>query len=342
MHERGRRRFDPIDRTPVGVEQDRAATREVRAGFGGAHKRLARCCGQWFGHVVGLGLEALALEGPAGSGALRVAGGHRDVRAARPHELGLEVAEIAGRHVSPADAGQRSEQPAQIAGGPEVLTADVHRRAAAAAVEMEDRRELRLRVGRPTKPGGERLGGLRPWPRDDESGDRPRHRVNAEREARHHAEVPATAAAERPVKIRIAARARGAQPSIGGHDLRAQEVVRGQAELPAGETHPAADGVTGDADRRTRSGGDRQPVGGERRVHVDQLRPRADRRRALGDVDGDAAHVAQVEHHAARQGRIPGVAMAAGPRPQGHRVRDPPIHRGHDVRCVERARHEVR
>ena len=207
---------------------------------------------------------------------------------------------------------------------------------------MEDRGDRRRRMRSPGLPGGEHLGGLRPRPAHREARDGPRDRVDAKREFRHDAEVPAATAAERPVEVGIALSARCPQPAVRGHDLGAQEVVGGQAELAAGETHAAAHRVAGDAHRRARAGGDRHPASRQRRVHVDQLRAGADRRRAVVRVDADTAQVAKVDDHPARQGRVAGVAVASRASPQRDAVCDAPAHGRADVGGVDGTRHEVR
>ena len=87
----------------------------------------------------------------------------------------------------------------------------------------------------------------------------------------------------------MAMRVSGPQLTICRHDLGTQHVVRGQAEPATRQAHPAAERMAGDTDRRARAGGNRQPVRRQRRVDVDQLRPGADRRRAVMHVDSDRA-----------------------------------------------------
>src|SRR5205085_2136191 len=105
---------------------------------------------------------------------------------------------------------------------------------------MEDRSHLRARMWCPGLPGRERVGGPRPRPPDDECGDQPGYRVHPKRQARDHTEVPATAAAERPVQARIAVSACSPEVSVSGHELSAEEIVCGETELASGEAHAAA------------------------------------------------------------------------------------------------------
>ena len=190
MDERGRVRRDAVDRTAVGVEHDRARSRE--AGSGSRRLAPAPAGRQW---VTALRRSptwpqsSLAAASPR-SRALGVARGQGGVETPRPPELRVQIAGFADRHARAVDCCQRREQPAEIAGGPEVLAAHVHRCDARLAFEMEDRRQLRTRVRSPALPGGERIGGLRPRPRHEEPSDGPRHRVHAKSEARTTPKLP--------------------------------------------------------------------------------------------------------------------------------------------------------
>jgi hypothetical protein len=135
--------------------------------------------------------------------------------------------------------------------------------------------------------------------------------MDAEREAGHHAEVSAPAAAQGPVQIRVLVRADSKQAAVGRDDSGTDEVVGGEPELASGQAHAATQGVAGDADRRARAGRDRDARAASAAYRVDQLGPAADGRGAGVRVDGDAAEVAEVEHHPARQRGVAGVAVAA-------------------------------
>ena len=166
--------------------------------------------------------------------------------------------------------------------------------------------------------------------------------MRAEGEAGHHTEVSASATPQGPVEIRVGVTVRGAQLAVRGDDLRAQHIVRGETEVTAGEAHPAAERMPGDPHRRARPGGDRQPAGRERGVHVDQLRAGAHRRRAVVHVDADPAHIAQIEHQATGQRRVAGVAVPAGPSPQRHAIGHAPADRRPHVGRVDGASHPRR
>ncbi len=93
--------------------------------------------------------------------------------------------------------------------------------------------------------------------------------------------------------------------------------------MAAGEAHPATERVPADADRRARPGRDRRAVRRQGGVDVDQLRAGADRRGSVRAVDADLVEVAQVEHDAALQRRVPRIAVTSRPRANRHAAARP-------------------
>src|SRR5437764_1031937 len=76
----------------------------------------------------------------------------------------------------------------------------------------------------------------------------PGHGVDAEGERGDDPEVSASAAAKRPEEVRIVRFVTVAQPAVGGHHLRRQQVVGGQPELPPEHADSAAQGEARDPD----------------------------------------------------------------------------------------------
>lgn len=118
----------------------------------------------------------------------------------------------------------------------------------------------------------------------------------------------AAAPADGPEQIGVLV-GRGPQdPAIGGDDFRGDQVVDAQAVVPGQPAHAAAQDESPDAGVTDQPGGDGQPVGLGRRVHVSQQRAAADRGPLRGGVDRDRVHEAEVDHQAVvadgRAGRV--------------------------------------
>ena len=186
---------------------------------------------------------------------------------------------------------------------------------------MEDRSCAVSRVRRPRLPGGDRLVRRRPRPRDVEVGSAAGERVDRESELGDDPEVAAAPALQRPQQVRVGCRVDRLERTVGGHDLRADEVVCGQAELSPRESKAATERHAGDAHRRARPGRECGPGPGERGGDIDQLCAGADRGGARAGVDRDRVELSQVEDDPARQRRVTGVTVTTGSRPHRDAMR---------------------
>ena len=170
---------------------------------------------------------------------------------------------------------------------------------------------------RPLHPGGQHLGRRRPGPVQAELGDG-RRREGPEGQRGDDAEVapsppwlahrrslsvPASAVTRRPSAVTIWTAVRLSQVNPWS---------RSTTPTPPPRVRPAM------PDRRARARRDRHTLPVERAVHVDQPGAGADRRaRARGR---DLAESGHVDHEAARDGRVPRVAVATAAGRQGQAV----------------------
>src|SRR6185369_9000712 len=83
-------------------------------------------------------------------------------------------------------------------------------------------------------------------------------RVEAELKGRDDAEI-AAATSDRPEEIRVRGIGSVNEPTIGGNDVSADQIVRGQPELAAGPAEATTERKTGDAGRRVDAGRRDQP-----------------------------------------------------------------------------------
>ena len=179
-------------------------------------------------------------------------------------------------------------------------------------LEVEEREE---RVGRgrcPCLPLAEDARRLRPVPH------RPvdRHRVDRvrrEREACHDPEVAAPASPACPEQVGVVLRAARADHAIRSDDRHVADVVARQAELSPRVADTPAECQPCDADRRTRSTGDRDAVRSEHAIDVHQPRAGADARRTSGRIHPDRGEPRDVDHDPCRA-RVPRVAVPTAPR----------------------------
>ena len=272
MDERRRRLRDAVDRTAVGVEQDRRAGRRRCPGFDGAEERVDAGARERRGDVVRLrrvGRAANAVSEPAVQG----------IRAARPEQHRVEVGQRTDieAHRCRAGSEERREERLELRGRPEELAARADARPARVRrLDGEQREELVRRLRCPALPGVDDPRRVRPGPHGAE-GRRGAHRVRLEREARGDAKVPAAPAPAGPEEIGVALGIALPDDPVRGHHREAPEVVAGEAELAAGEPDPSSQGEARDADRRARSGGDRDAPGCELAVDVHQPRAGTDR-----------------------------------------------------------------
>ena len=108
-------------------------------------------------------------------------------------------------------------------------------------------------------------------------------------------EVAAPAALGRPEQILVGLGIDLTDAAVGGDDRERAEIVGHQPPAPAGKAVATAEREAGNAHRRAGAAGHREAPPGQRGVHVDQLRPRPDRR-------APAAHAhpvqpREVDHH---------------------------------------------
>ena len=140
--------------------------------------------------------------------------------------------------------------------------------------------------------------------------DLPLHRVQAELEARHDAEV-AAAATHRPVQVGILFRARVAELAVRGHDVHRFHVVEREAEAPrdaseaTAEREPADPGVGHRARRR------HEAVRHRLVIEIPQQAAALDVCPACSRIHPDAAQPRQVDLDAAVAGGLARETMAA-------------------------------
>src|SRR5690606_39480198 len=139
---------------------------------------------------------------------------------------------------------------------------------------------------------------------DDRTTDRIRHFAQPELEARDDAEVAATAP-DRPEQIGVRGLVGANVRAVCSDDLRSEELIDRQAELPMQEADTATQRDAADADTRGITQAERQTV------LAGRLRDRA-RRYAAADPGGAPAHIdvdgierGEVEQDAALRAAVP-------------------------------------
>ena len=98
---------------------------------------------------------------------------------------------------------------------------------------------------------------------------------------------------------------------VGGHDLGPDQVVRGQAVLPAQPAEAAAEGESGDAGGGVDPGGRGQSMLCRLAVDVPERGSRSDRRGLCPGIDPDEVHEREVDHQPVVADRIAGDVVAA-------------------------------
>ena len=126
--------------------------------------------------------------------------------------------------------------------------------------------------------------------------------MQGELERRRDAEV-AAAAAHGPEEILILERARAGDLAVGQHEIDGLQVVERHAVLGQQPAEAAAEREAADAGRADDPAGRREAV--HLRLAIEDLPERAalGLRRARRGIDVHAAHLRQVDHHAAVDGR---------------------------------------
>ena len=128
-----------------------------------------------------------------------------------------------------------------------------------AAHESENQAHVVRQPGALVAEQPDHVGGLRVVVEDEATRDDWPDRIEPVLERRDDAEV-AAAAADSPEEVRVLALACRQDVAGGRDDARGDQVVRCGAELPHQPTEPPAQREAGNACRRDRSSGDRQPM----------------------------------------------------------------------------------
>ena len=140
--------------------------------------------------------------------------------------------------------------------------------------------------------------------------DLPLHRMQAELEARHDAEV-AAAAAHRPVQVGILLRARMTELAVRGHDVHGFHVVERETEAPREAPEAAAEREAADPGVRHGAGRRHEAVRHRLVIEVSQQAAAFDVSPPRGRIDPHAAKPRQVDLDAAVAGGLAREAVAA-------------------------------
>ena len=167
------------------------------------------------------------------------------------------------------------------------------------------------------------------------------HRVQAELEVRHDAEV-AAAAADGPVEVRVLVGVRVQQAAVGGHDVHALHVVERKAEAPREPAEAAAEREAADAGVRDRAAGRDEALRHRLVVDFAEEAPAIDVGALRFRVDAHAAKARQVDLHALLAGGLAGGAVAAALDREQQVAIAREAHRAHDVRDAGRLHDERR
>jgi hypothetical protein len=131
--------------------------------------------------------------------------------------------------------------------------------------------------------------------------DRRRRRgEGAEHQRGDNAEVAAAGTAQRPKQLPVMVLVAFDNATVRQNDLCPEQVVAGQAVLPAEDPQPAAEGQAGDPDGGTAAGGNGQAMLGQRIVEDAEPHAGTDGRRLL--CDRDRVHRCDVEDNPVGRG----------------------------------------
>ena len=119
--------------------------------------------------------------------------------------------------------------------------------------------------------------------------------VQAELERGHHAEV-AAAAPHRPEEVGVLLLRRRHDPAVRRHQLDRDQAVDGQARFPHQPAQTAPKRQSGDPGVADEAAGDGQPMGLGRPVQISPGGAATANRAAIGGIDHDIPHRAQVDH----------------------------------------------
>lgn len=122
-----------------------------------------------------------------------------------------------------------------------------------------------------------------------------RHRDGAEAEGRDNSEVAAAGTSQRPEQVLIVIPVALDYVTVREDDLRAKQMVTGEAVLPAEYPEPAAECETGDPDRVTGAGRESKAVHLQRVVEPAETYAGADRCHTLHDRHG--VHGRHIDDH---------------------------------------------
>ena len=166
-----------------------------------------------------------------------------------------------------------------------------------AGLDQQARCQLVRRIRRPRLPCLDHRGrgGVRP---DQVEPGRERRRDGIDDQGRDHAEGATTGAPECPEQVRVMALVALEDATIRQNHARPTQLVAGQSVSAAEDAQSAAEGQSGDPDRRATARGNGQTMPVEGVVELPEPGPGTHRGDAI--CDGDRAHRRDVHDHTVR------------------------------------------
>ena len=298
MREGGRAGGHLVDRSAVGVDDQRHSAGATGPVLEAAHDRIDTGRTERLLHVVRLRLERVRPDRPAlGQG---VAGG--EVEDGLPVRAGVD-SDAARR----ADVREGTDERPKRRGRAEKL-ARTDDACLARGEDEHGQTQVGRCVRRPVLPRLQHARRVRPRPLDLEQGDVARG-MRLEGEVGHDPEVATSATAAGPEEIGVLVGVADARLTVRRHDRHLLDVVGGEAELPRRPPVSAAERKTRDPHSRARAAGQELPPVPELPVDVDEYRARADQSRPA--VWLDKANPPDVEDDARARGRVAAVRVPA-------------------------------
>src|SRR5205823_3707896 len=121
-------------------------------------------------------------------------------------------------------------------------------------------------------------------------------------------EVASAPTTQRPEQVRLMSRVTVEHATVCCNNLRCEQIVAGQAELAVEHANTSAHRQAGDAHCRARPGGEYHAVLRERRVDIDQSRPRSHRSNPGARVHYHLTHAGDIYHQAGGR-RVSGIRV---------------------------------